>query len=170
MNRFRMLACAVVVVGLAGLAAAAPNWSARLTGYEEVPALSNGAGGHFTATISPDEATVSWALTFVATDTTQSHLHFGQAGVNGGVSVFLCSNLGNGPAGTQPCPAQGGTISGTFTAADVIGPAGQGIAAGELSELIAAIQAGAVYANVHTAANPGGVVRGQLRVGSGHVH
>ena len=35
--------------------------------------------------------------------------------VNGGISVFLCTNLGNGPAGTQACP-QEGTVTGTFTA------------------------------------------------------
>ena len=153
MNRIRMMACAAAVAGIAGVAFAAGPlmWSATLTGYQEVPALSNSAGGAFNAAISPDGTTVTWDLTFEATDVTQSHLHFGQAGVNGGVSVFLCSNLGNGPAGTQPCPVNGGTISGTFSAADVIGPAGQGIAAGELSELIAAIHVGAVYANVHTA-------------------
>jgi hypothetical protein len=167
-----MLACTVIVVGIAGLAAAAasPNWSAKLTGYEEVPALSNDSAGLFTATISNDQTTVSWELTYATLGATQAHLHFGQAGVNGGVSVFLCSNLGNGPAGTQPCPANGGTVSGMFSAADVIGPSGQGIAAGELNELIAAIRAGMVYANVHTMMNPGGVVRGQLRVGRGHTH
>ena len=28
---------------------------------------------------------------------TQAHVHFGQKSVNGGISFFLCSNLGNGP-------------------------------------------------------------------------
>jgi hypothetical protein len=82
----------------------------------------------------------------------------------------MCTNLGNGPAGTQPCPADGGTVTGTFTAADVVGPASQLIAATELNELIAAIRAGRVYANVHTIANPGGLVRGQLAPGRGHAH
>jgi hypothetical protein len=151
-------------------AAGPPHWSATLVGHQEVPAVSTTAGGAFTATVSPDETTVSWELTYAATGVTQSHLHFGQVGASGGVSVFLCTNLGNGPAGTQLCPADGGTLSGTFAAADVVGPAGQGIAAGELPELIAAIRAGLVYANVHTTANPGGVVRGQLLPGTGHAH
>jgi hypothetical protein len=43
------------------------------------------------------------------------------------------------------------------------GPAGQGIAAGELSELIAAIRAGRTYVNVHTNKHPGGEIRGQVR-------
>ncbi|MFD1827627.1 MULTISPECIES: hypothetical protein [Mumia] len=41
--------------------------------------------------------------------------------------MFLCTNLGNGPAGTQTCP-QEGTVTGTIVAADVVGPASQGIA------------------------------------------
>ena len=172
MNRVRMMALAVVVAGAVavGLAQGPQNWSATLTGYEEVPALSTPAGGSFTAFISPDETTISWQLTYSATSVTQSHLHFGQVGVSGGVSVFMCSNLGNGPAGTQPCPVDGGTISGTFAAADVVGPAVQLIAAGELNELIAAIRAGQVYANVHTTTNPAGLVRGQLGPGRGHAH
>src|SRR5262245_60676135 len=118
------------------VAAAPSKWSATLSGYQEVPAVSTTSRGSFTADVSSDETTVSWELTYVATDTTQAHLHFGQVGVNGGITVFLCTNLGNGPAGTQLCPASGGTISGMFTAADVGAMAvAQGIAAGELGEL-----------------------------------
>jgi hypothetical protein len=76
--------------------------------------------------------------------------------------VFLCSNLGNGPAGTQLCPPPPATVSGTFTATDVIGPTAQGIAPGELAELIDAIRAGKAYANVHSTRNPGGEIRGQI--------
>jgi hypothetical protein len=77
--------------------------------------------------------------------------------------VFLCSNLGNGPAGTQACPAAGGTITGTITAANVTaGAAGQGIAAGEFAEFVNAIRAGATYVNVHSTNRPGGEIRAQL--------
>ncbi len=53
----------------------------------------------------------------------QAHIHLGQRAVNGGISVFLCSNLGNGPAGTQACPPAPAKISGTIRPADVVGPA-----------------------------------------------
>jgi len=77
--------------------------------------------------------------------------------------VFLCSNLGNGPAGTQACPAAGGTIRGTIRAADVgAGGAGQGIAAGEFNAFVDAVRAGATYVNVHTTGRPGGEIRAQL--------
>jgi hypothetical protein len=44
----------------------------------------------------------------------------------------------------------------------VIGPAGQGIAAGEFSELVDALRAGRAYANVHSSKFPGGEIRGQI--------
>jgi hypothetical protein len=79
--------------------------------------------------------------------------------------VFLCTNLGNGSPGTPLCPPGGGTVEGTFTAEDVIGPAGQGVEAGEFAEAIAAMRAGAAYVNVHTEKYPGGEIRGQLNEG-----
>jgi glucose-1-phosphate thymidylyltransferase len=68
----------------------------------------------------------------------QAHIHFGQPGVNGGIVTLLCTNLGNGPAGTPLCPASG-TVTGTISAATVVGAAAaQRIAAGELAEVIRA--------------------------------
>jgi hypothetical protein len=44
---------------------------------------------------------------------TQTHIHFSQAATNGGIIVFLCTNLDNGPAGTQACRREDdGEISG----------------------------------------------------------
>ena len=56
----------------------------------------------------------------------------------------------------------GDTITGTIRPPDVVGPAGQGIAAGEFGELVRAIRAGVTYANVHTAPFPAGEIRGQI--------
>jgi hypothetical protein len=136
---------------------------AELTGFQEVPALSSPARGHIALRVAPDDSSVSWELHYsgIPSPVLQSHIHFGQMAVNGGISVFLCTNLGNGPAGTQACP-QEGTVTGTFVAADVVGPAGQGIGAGEYAELLAALRFGATYANVHSTERPGGEIRGQL--------
>ena len=142
-----------------------------LSGYEEVPALSTPGSGEFRASIDDSADEISYTLRYGATESpvTQAHIHFGNVSVNAGISVFLCSNLGNGPAGTQACPPADGTISGTIRPADVIGPAGQGIAAGQFDELLAAIRAGSTYANVHTTGYPSGEIRAQLnaRHGSG---
>ena len=48
----------------------------------------------------------------------------------------------------------GGTVTGEIDAADVIGPAGQGIAAGAFNEILAAMRAGDAYANVHSTKCP----------------
>ena len=54
-------------------------------------------------------------------------------------------------------------MTGTVTPANVIGPAGQGVSAGEFAEALAAIRHGLGYANVHSAKIPGGEIRGQIR-------
>ena len=59
-------------------------------------------------------------------------------------------------------PGPGGTVEGVIDMPDVIGPAAQGIAAGELREVIRALRKGYVYANVHTTKYPGGEIRGQV--------
>lgn len=81
--------------------------------------------------------------------------------------VFYCTNLGNGPAGTQLCPGPtSGSVSGRITAADVLAnAAAQGIAAGQFDEVLRAIREGVVYVNVHTTLFPGGEIRGQLSPG-----
>jgi CHRD domain-containing protein len=98
---------------------------------------------------------------------TQSHIHFAERGVPGSIFVFLCSNLGNGPAGTQACPADGGTITGTVTAANVLSVPGQNITAGEFAELLRILRSGDAYVNVHTTRFPAGEIRGQLRADDG---
>ena len=137
---------------------------ARMSGFEEVPALSTTGRASFEVRVGRDAITYELSYRDLESDATQAHIHLGQKSVNGGIVVFLCSNLGNGPAGTQACPLRSGTIAGTIVAANVIGPAGQGITAGQFDELKRAMRAGATYANVHTAGYPAGEVRGQIRV------
>jgi CHRD domain len=145
-----------------------------LTGYEETPsAVSTTGNGTFNARISNDESRIDWELTYNDLEgaVQQAHIHFGQKSVTGPISVFLCTNLGNGPAGTQPCPAPPAKISGTITAVDVTNLANErGISAGELDELMAAIRAGATYVNVHSTRWPGGEIRSQIDGNSGHEH
>ncbi len=138
---------------------------ATLKGIEEPPSVSSTGRGSFRATISSTGDSIDYTLTYSALegDVLQSHIHLGQKGVNGGVSVFLCTNLGNGPMGTPLCPGTtSGTVSGTFDADSVVGPAGQGIAAGEFAELLTAIGRDVTYVNVHSTKHTGGEIRGQV--------
>lgn len=141
----------------------------QLTGYEETPlAVSTAAAGQFRAQINEETQEIAWRLNYadLEGDVTQAHVHFGSPSQTGGISVFLCTNLDNGPEGTQPCPPAPAMISGTIAPADIIGPTGQGIAAGEFAELIQAVRAGFTYVNVHSTAFPIGEIRAQL----GHHH
>jgi hypothetical protein len=125
------------------------------------------------ARIRNDESRIDYEVTFndLECAVQQAHIHFGQKSVTGPISVFLCTNRGNGPAGTQPCPAPPAKISGTITAEDVTNLANdKGISAGELDELIAAIRAGATYVNVHSTKWSTGEIRSQIDGNSGHDH
>ena len=171
------VAVTVMAAGAVGFGAVAwadharGNIKEQLSSFEEFPALSTPGVGEFRASVNRAGDEITWRLSFsgLESDATQAHIHFENATNNGPVVVFLCSNLGNGPAGTQACPAAGGTISGTIVAADVGGgAAAQGLAAGEMAEFVRAVRAGATYVNVHSVSRTGGEIRAQL--GDGHDH
>ena len=139
-----------------------------LNGYEENPDISTVATGSFEARLSRDGTSIHYKLRYsgLEGDVLQSHVHFGKPAVNGGISFFLCAN-GNvpapAPAGTPSCQGpHAGTIEDDITAADVIGPAAQGIEAMNLAEILAAMRAGHAYANVHSTKWPGGEIRAQI--------
>jgi hypothetical protein len=140
----------------------------RLSGYEETPlAISTAGSGRFFALINNEQQEIRYRLSYsLEFPVTQAHIHFGSPSQSGGISAWLCGNVANTPAGVQACPAAPATITGTITAADVIGPAGQGIAAGEFDELVAAIRNGTAYVNVHSSQYQGGEIRAQF----GHDH
>lgn len=162
---------AAALVTAAGLVSAQGPRQGRavLDGYQEVPAaLSTSGHGTMRISISPDNSFVSYELTYAALEAPvlQAHIHLGRPAVNGGVMVFLCANAPLGPPPTAPatpaCPLMAGTVSGVLTAADVIGPADQGVSAGDFQRFLAALRAEAGYVNVHTTKYPGGEIRGQV--------
>lgn len=145
----------------------------KLRGFQETPAISTTGNGTFSAELAEDGQSFTFELTYadlegsVGGAVTGAHVHLGQRGVAGGIAVHLCG----GGDGTAACPDSPGTVTGTFTSANVVGPAGQGLSAGELSELITAMRAGVTYVNVHTTVFPAGEIRGQLRPhGNGRDH
>jgi hypothetical protein len=159
---------AAIAVGTAAMAdgsSGTGNVKEQLSGYQEDPlVLSTTGSGTLTAHVDEMNKEITYELSYSALEgnVLQAHIHLGGKAQSGGISVFLCTNLGNGPAGTQLCPAAPATITGTIRPADVIGPAGQGIAAGQFDELVAAIRGGVTYVNVHSSLYPGGEIRAQL--------
>ena len=182
MNGRVKLAAAVAVLAVAvagGTTALArgggsgKEFNEKLTGYEEAPvSISTSGNGKFQAKIRSDQR-ITYRLRWadLEGEVTQAHIHLGARAEAGGISVFLCSNLGNGPAGTQACPTtREASISGTIRPADVIGPVPQGITAGEFGELVRAMKAGATYVNVHSKTYPTGEIRAQLEKGKSSRH
>jgi CHRD domain len=133
---------------------------ASLSGFQEVPPISTTGTGDFSAELE-GENSIAYQLRFSGLEAppTVAHIHFGQPGVAGGVTAFLCGG------GGKPACTPNQEITGTITAADIVGPADQGIAAGEFGEALRALLSGATYANVHSEKWPNGEIRGQIRSG-----
>ncbi len=162
---------AVVQVAVAAQGNGPSKVRETLSGYEEVPAISSTGGGEFHATIAPDGKSMTYELTYgkLEGDVLQAHIHLAQADVNGGIVLYLCSNLA-APAGVPlppACPASG-TVTGELDADDVFnGAAAQGIGDDEFAEIVQALRAGKTYVNVHSSRNPGGEIRAQIEQGGG---
>jgi hypothetical protein len=141
--------------------AATEVFSAKLLGDNEVPPNNTAGTATFQMQIDTSTTTITFTLTFSGLSGAPSvaHLHFAPTNVAGGVMIFLC-----GGGGQPSCPAAtSGTISGTITTANVVGPTAQGIAAGDLTSALEAVGEGLSYANMHTANFPAGEIRGQVR-------
>ena len=166
----------VVLAGLlvTGAVARGDTLQATLTGYEESPSVSTVANGDFRAIIEDGGAAdhFHYSLTYSGLQgtITQSHIHIASPGVNGNIVIWLCQTGTNkDPTGLSPQCPQSGTVEGRITAANVIAgnsiPNSQQLNAGDFVGALAAMRAGAAYANVHTSPlSTGGEIRGQIRV------
>jgi hypothetical protein len=126
-----------LVPALCASAALAQNYySAALDGAQEVPPVA-GAGRGFGIVRHDTASNAVRVFVFHESLTaapTAAHLHLGAVGVNGGIVVPL-----------NPTSANTFTGTGTLTPAQAT-----------------ALSSGGTYVNVHTAANPGGEIRGQV--------
>jgi hypothetical protein len=115
------------------------------------------AQGQATFKLSKDGESIEYKLIASNIDNVlMAHIHLAPAGVNGGIVVWLY------PDGPPPQLIQGtfnGVLAqGVITEADLVGD----LAGQDLDALVDAMLAGNTYVNVHTTANPGGEIRGQL--------
>jgi hypothetical protein len=176
MNRTTLLGMILTAMTAAPAVASAhiEKFHADFSGFNETGSLNAESGaifspghGRLDVWLDRDNQTLTFELSFsdLSAPVTQSHIHFGKNHMAGGVMVFFCSNLASAPAGTQPCPAGGGTVSGTLTAANVLPNPGQGVPAGDFQALMEALVSDTAYANIHTTNFPAGEIRGQLRRG-----
>jgi hypothetical protein len=141
----------------------ARSFSAELSGANEVPSVTTDASGSARFHLKKNEDVLRYRVRVAnIEDVTMAHIHCGAVGVNGPIVAFL---FGPDPAGVDPRRklASGSILPGDIIAAPDSAACPGGIA--NFDELIAKIRAGATYANVHTLANPGGEIRGQIEIG-----
>lgn len=140
------------------------TFRARLTGFGEVPPKLVSANGKFTGTLSEDGTSISWTLTWTGlTGPAQvAHVHFGQPQNTGSPVVFFCG--GGGRPACPDGPGHSGSISGTWTAADVVSVPSQNVTAGDFAGLVKILRVKLGYANIHTTLFAAGEIRGQVGV------
>jgi hypothetical protein len=149
----------LILAAVVAPAAAQQTLGTSFSGYSENPTLNSAGSGTLTLTVSDDGQSIDYVLTYQGlTAVSASHIHVGTPWLNGPVVIFLC-----GGGGRPACPSEGGTVEGTIVASDVTaGAETQGFPAGDLDTMLAALQSGVTYANVHTAAHGGGEIRGTI--------
>src|SRR5947209_18199438 len=115
------------------------TYTAVLTGTQQVPPNTSPATGSATVVLSADQTQIAVTVTFsgLTAPAIASHIHDGAPGTNGPVVI--------------PFPGFPNATSGTYSQTFPITPA-----------LVAELQAGNLYINIHTATFPGGEIRGQL--------
>ena len=145
------------------------NFRTHLTGDEEVPARATQAQGQALFQLSKDGTELSYRLIAANIENAfMAHIHMAPAGSNGGIVAWLYPSTAAAPG-----PFNSGrhniNVDGVIRASNLMG----GLAGRPLADLVAAIEAGNAYVNVHTSDGvdpgntgpgdfPGGEVRGQI--------
>jgi CHRD domain len=132
-----------------------PDFDARLTGASEVPPVQTNASGFADLDVEMEDGqrVVDYHLYVSNIDrVTQAHIHQGNSSENGPIIVPLFN--ASAPTG----PVTGQLAEGHITPANFVGPI-QGM---QLDDLIALMQNGTAYVNVHTEQNPQGEIRGTV--------
>jgi hypothetical protein len=159
MRRFAF--ATVLLLTAAGLATVAlgqqaVEFGADLTGAQEVPPVTTNATGAVKVTANAARTELAFELE-VRNGTRMlaaagAHLHCAAQGENGPVVLFLAGEFSGGLNGSFE-------VKGVLTQANIANNA----CGATIADVVQAIQQGRVYANVHSTANPGGEIRGQLR-------
>jgi CHRD domain len=129
-------------------------YDAPLSGENEVPPVQTSATGEGEFTPVEND-TIKYRVNVTGiSNASAAHIHMGKEGVNGDVIVDL---LGT-PTSKDKDTAYGMIFRGNLTDASLKGE----MQGKTLNDLIAAMDSGDTYVNVHTAANPDGEIRGQI--------
>ena len=133
------LAAVLAIAGCAGMGGG--GVSVPMSGAQEVPPVNTAASGSGSITVGADGAVTASIKTTGLTNAVAAHIHEAAAGANGPVIVPMAKKEGSSDEWVTAAGAK-------FTAAQ-----------------LEAYKAGRTYFNVHTPANKGGEIRGQIRPG-----
>jgi hypothetical protein len=130
------------------------TFTAQLHGGNEVPVVVTGSVGTSTVTWNTVTRTGTYRVDVynMPVGTTASHIHAGAVGAGGPVIINFTV-----PAGGI---SNDYALTGTFSCTDVTARPPQGI--NSCDDFEQALLLNNTYVNVHSTANPGGEIRGQL--------
>lgn len=157
--RTLFLAVVTIVTCLAANPAHAQdrNFRASLSGSEEAPPVDTNARGQAIFQLSRDGTFLRYQLNVAnINNVLMAHIHLAPPGENGAVVAWLYPSAP--PPILIPDRVSGVLAAGVITAANLVGP----LAGQTLDDLIAELDAGDAYVNVHTSQFPGGEIRGQI--------
>jgi hypothetical protein len=168
LNRRQVLsATGAAIVGgfvMSGNAAADDNggtqaFSTALSGDAEVPPVETNASGQATFELSEDGSELHFEVYIdCIRNVNQGHIHLGSEDENGPVVVWLYQQETQEPETIEGLSRDFVLAEGTVTEEDLVD-----VLEGEsLEALIAEIEAGQTYVNIHSEQNPGGEIRGQI--------
>ena len=173
MSRARIVLAAVLVaLVVAGIAVATSQKHFRViaAGEFEVPIRDTPALGRANFYVGQGGETLGYRLSVSKIENViMAHIHMGMPGANGPPVVWLYPSTAVGPGPAGGGPVQGTIAQGVITATDLVGP----LAGMKISDLIAELQKGNAYVNVHTDDGvapadtgpgdfPGGEIRGNF--------
>ncbi len=184
MSILKTMGLAVAIVALVAASLALPavraegngeggaSWQTELSGAQEVPPRATPATGEASFELSADGASIHYEIEVEdISNVIMAHIHMGAVGINGPIVVWLFPVGGPPPAAPGGGPFEGVLATGTITASSLVGP----LAGHTLGDLVALLNIGNAYVNVHTKDSlagmnkgpgdfPGGEIRGQVRV------
>lgn len=134
--------CSLMLFGMTSLAQAQTEYTAQLSGTNEVPAIETSASGLVTATLNGDQLSIEGSFENLSSDYAASHIHIGAAGENGGVLTALSADI------------NADNISGSYTASNNMFTL--------TAEQVDLLNNEGLYINIHSANFGSGELRGQL--------
>ena len=127
----------------------AATYVANMSGANEVPAVAGGASGTATFTLNGNMLSYVVTVNGLSGNAAASHIHFGAANANGNIAYpFTAASIQSGQLAS-------GSI-------DLTQPVSNGTTSISGDSLLTLLNNGLLYTNVHTAANAGGEIRGQI--------